>query len=179
VILEPPLFMCQAPQMKKSHSKEIKQKIPGARIAILQARWHCEHTDRMVSACREILNRAEAKKIKHFILPGAYELPLAAKMAAKSKRFDAIIVFGAIVKGETDHYEVILQTCIRELGRVMYDFEVPVIMEIIPVHNIKHLIERSQGEHNKGIEAAQAAIEIVHWRRGFRAGGKKIAKRTV
>ena len=153
--------------MKKEYSRKITQKISGAHIAILQSRWHSEHTDRMVSACKEILEKSSVKNIEHLVLPGAYELPLAAKIAAKSKRFDALIVFGAIVKGETDHYEVILQTCIRELGRVMYDYEIPIIMEVMPVHDLKHLIARSNGKNNKGIEAAQAAIEMIAWMRSF------------
>ena len=146
----------------------VKHPIPGSKIAILQASWHEEHTNRMVEACAAILTSAKCDQVDHFKVPGSYELPLAAKRLAKLKRYDALVVVGAIVKGDTDHYKVILETCIREIGRVMYEFEIPIIMEILPVHKIEDLISRTQGFHNKGIEAAMAAIETIHWHRSIK-----------
>ncbi len=147
--------------MKKSYETTIERTIPGARIAIVQASWHKEHTDRLVAASNRLLIEAGSENVDVFVVPGCYEIPLTAKKLAKLNKYAAIIVYGIIVKGETDHYEVILQTCIRELGRVMYEFEVPIIMEILPVHDIAHAIARTEGEHNKGIEAAQAAINLI------------------
>ena len=164
--LKPPLkinFSTRNDTMKKAYNTSKTSQIPGARVAILQAKWHNEHTDKMVEACSRILKAAKCAVIEKHVVPGSYELPLAAKRLAKMKVYDAIVIFGAVVKGETDHYEVILQTCIRELGRVMYDFEIPIIMELMPVHDLKHLIARSTGKHNKGIEAAQATIDIIRW----------------
>ncbi|MCB0352476.1 MAG: 6,7-dimethyl-8-ribityllumazine synthase [Bdellovibrionales bacterium] len=152
--------------MKKSYTEEVG-KIPKAKIAVLQAQWHSEHTDKIVEKYIELLQEAEAKAIDIHRVPGSYELPFAAKQLARLERYDAIAVFGAIVKGETDHYQVILETCIRELGKVMYDFEVPIIMELLPVHRVEDLIARCTGEHNKGIEAAQATVEIIQWRRSL------------
>lgn len=151
--------------MQKKYSARSFGKIPGARIAVLQAGWHREHTDRMVSACREILESAEAAPVEHHVVPGSYELPLAAKLLAKTGEYDALVVFGAVIRGETDHYKVIVETCIEQFGRVMYDFEIPIVMELMPVHNVQQLIARSSGEHNKGVEAAQAAIEMILWRK--------------
>ena len=62
---------------------------------------------------------------------------------------------------------MILDSCIRELGKVIYDFEIPILMEVLAVHKIEHLIARTQGEQNKGIEAAHAAIEIIAWNRSL------------
>lgn len=121
----------------------------------------------MVLVCEDILKNAGCSEVALYQVPGSYELPLAAKKLAKLGRFDALVVFGAIVKGDTDHYQVILDTCIRELGRVMYDFEIPIIMELLPVHRIEDLIARSEGPHNKGIEAGQAAVETVAWHRSL------------
>ncbi len=147
--------------MKKSYDTTKTETIAGARIAIVQASWHKELTDRMVDATNRILTDAEVSNLEVFVVPGCYEIPLTAKKLAKSGKYDAIVVYGIIVKGDTDHYDVILQTCIRELGRVMYDFETPIIMEILPVHDIAHAIARTEGDHNKGIEAAQAAIKLI------------------
>jgi 6,7-dimethyl-8-ribityllumazine synthase len=156
--------------MKKTYDTTTSEKIAGARIAIIQASWHKDITDRMVDASNRILIEAECSDVDLIVVPGSYELPLTAKKLAKSGKFDAIIVYGIIVKGETDHYDVILQTCIRELGRVMYEFEVPIIMEILPVHDIAHAIARSEGEHNKGIEAAQAAVKLIALYREIESG---------
>lgn len=148
--------------MKKSYSADHISRVPAnQRVAIVQSRWHSEHTDRMVGACSEILSECGVAEVQLVKVPGCYEIPLTAKRLAKSGRFAAIVVFGAIVRGDTDHYQLILDTCIRELGKVMYDFEIPIINEILPVHTLEHLIERSTGDGNKGIEAAQAAVEML------------------
>ncbi|HEY9787704.1 MAG TPA: 6,7-dimethyl-8-ribityllumazine synthase [Candidatus Obscuribacterales bacterium] len=147
--------------MKKTYDLSKTGKIPGARIAIIQASWHKEITDRMVEAAANILENAECQAIDVYIVPGSYEIPLTAKKIAKTGKYEALFVFGVILKGETDHYDVIVQTCIRELGKVMYDWEIPVIMEILPVRDIEHAVARTQGENNKGIEAAQAAIDLI------------------
>ncbi|MFN8390870.1 MAG: 6,7-dimethyl-8-ribityllumazine synthase [Bdellovibrionota bacterium] len=151
--------------MKKRYDTPPKFAISGAKIAIVQSHWHSEHTDNMVAACKKLLEEAGCTAVDVHQVPGCYEIPFAAKKLAKTKRYEAIVAVGAIVKGDTDHYQVILETCIRELGKVMYDFEIPVIMEILPVHKLEDLIARTTGEHNKGIEAAHAAAEIVAWHR--------------
>jgi 6,7-dimethyl-8-ribityllumazine synthase len=151
--------------MKKLQNQKATVAIPQARIAIIQSGWHDEHTDRIVQTCTERLLVAGCEAVDLHRVPGCYEIPFAAKQLAKIKRYDALIAVGAIIKGETDHYQVILDTCVRELGKVMYDFDIPVIMEILPVHSLNHLIERSSGEQNKGIEAAHAAAEIIAWQR--------------
>ena len=154
--------------MKTTYDASKIKEINGARIAIVQASWHKEHLEKMTGICSEILRKAGAE-VEIFVVPGTYEIPLAAKLLARQQRYDAIAVFGIIHKGQTDHYEIILQTVIRELGKVMYDFEVPIIMEILPVHNIQHAIDRASGKGNKGIEAAQAAIDIIRVRKEIEA----------
>jgi 6,7-dimethyl-8-ribityllumazine synthase len=147
--------------MKKTYDASNVLPISGARIAIVQAAWHKEYTDRMVEASREILEIAKCAAIDVYQVPGTYEIPLTAKKLAKTYKYDAIIVYGIVIKGDTDHYEVILQTVIRELGKVMYDYEVPIIMEVLPCFKLEDAIARSTGENNKGIEAALATVEII------------------
>lgn len=149
--------------------KSIPQ-IPGARIAILQSKWYREHIDKMVARCVELLTNAGCPQPEYHLLPGSLELPLAAQTLirnAKQKRpYDAIICFGAIMKGETYHFEMIMNECIRGLGQVMLSEGVPIIVEVIPITAIEQLIARSQNDgFNKGIEAALAAAEIITWRR--------------
>jgi 6,7-dimethyl-8-ribityllumazine synthase len=147
--------------MKKAYDQSLSASVAGARVAIVQGAWHKEHSDRMVAVSREMLEGAGCENVDVYLVPGVYEIPLTAKKLAKTGRYDAIIVYGIIVKGDTDHYEVLLQTNIRELGRVMYDYEVPIIMEILPVFKIEDAVARTMGDGNKGIEAAQATIDII------------------
>ena len=148
--------------MKKLYSIEKVLSVPkNTRVGIVQAQWHAEHTNKMVGVCAEILEASGVVETVRVPVPGCYEIPLMAKTLAKTGRFSALIVFGAIVRGDTDHYHLILETCIRELGKVMYDFEIPIINEILPVSKLEHIIERSTGTGNKGIEAAQAAIDTI------------------
>lgn len=153
--------------MKTAHQKKELLKIPGAKVTILQSKWHKEYTDKMLDKCIAILNEAEANKPEVHILPGSLEIPLAAqKIARSNSRPDAIICFGAIIKGDTFHFELVLQQCSSGLMQVMLSEDMPIIVEVLPVTNIQQLIARSSNdEYNKGIEAAHAAIEIIHWRR--------------
>ena len=84
-----------------------------------------------------------------------------------AREIDAVICFGVIVKGDTLHFEMISEESMRGLGQVMHEFRRPVLVEILPVFDIQQAIDRcSDDEFNKGIEAAVAAIEMIHWRRG-------------
>ena len=156
--------------MKKAYDQSKIKPIEGARVAIVQAAWHKEHSDKMVAVSTEILQAAQCATVDLYPVPGTYEIPLTAKKLAKSGKYDAIIVYGIIIRGDTDHYEVLLQTVIRELGKVLYDYEVPIIMEILPASTIEHVIARTTGENNKGIEAAQAAIDIISLYRQMDSG---------
>ena len=85
-----------------------------------------------------------------------------------ARHIDAVICFGVIVKGDTLHFEMISEESMRGLGQVMHEFRRPVVVEILPVFDIQQAIDRcSDDEFNKGIEAAVAAIEMIHWRRGI------------
>ncbi len=83
---------------------------------------------------------------------------------------DAIVCFGVIVKGDTLHFEMISEECMRGLGAVMHEFRRPIVVEVLPVFDIKHAEERAgNDEFNKGIEAAAAAVEMVAWRQSIGA----------
>lgn len=146
------------------------KRIPGARIAILQAKWYREHLDKMVGKCVELLRVAECQEPELHILPGSLELPLAAqtlmRSAPKERPYDAVICFGAIMKGETYHFDMIMDMCSRGFTKVMLSEGIPIIMEVLPVSSMDQLVARSQdNSFNKGIEAALAAAEIIDWRR--------------
>ena len=122
----------------------------------------------MASACVEVLSQYGYKKIEQHTLPGSLELPLAARdllSLDEKNEIDAIICFGVIVKGETLHFEMISNECMRGLGDVMHEFRRPIVVEVLPVFDIAHAQARAaDDEFNKGIEAAACAIEMVAWR---------------
>ncbi len=153
--------------MQHSYAGTNLPKIDGATIAILQSKWHKEHTDRMIAKCVELLKSAGAAEPEIHVLPGSLELPLAARrLLRRGKKYDALIVFGAIIKGDTFHFEMVMNMCSHGLNRVMLEEDVPIIVEVLPVTNIDQLIARSgDNENNKGLEAAIAAAEIIHWRK--------------
>lgn len=154
--------------MQQTQSTTGIPQVEGARIAILQARWYSEHTDLMVKHAKETLGKAGVAEgdVDVHVVPGSYELPLAAKRLAEQGKYDAVIVIGAIIKGQTYHFEMIVDTCTDLLGRVMYDYDLPILMEVLAVMTKEQLVARSSDdEHNKGIEAAVAAAEIIAWRR--------------
>ena len=145
---------------------------PG-RIAILKSKWYPELVDSLSDACEGALRAYGYERIEVYRLPGSLELPLAAADLLEldvDKEIDALICFGVILKGETLHFEMITNECMRGLGEVMQRYRRPVVVEILPVLKMEHAAARAaDDEFNKGLEAAAAAIEMVHWRRSIGA----------
>ena len=153
--------------MQQEYTNVILPSIKGSRVAILQSKWYSKETDAMIAPCVELLRSAGCEIVDHYILPGSLELPLAARRVARMGRnYDALVVFGVIVKGETYHFEVVMNECTRGLSQVMMEEDLPIISEILPVTSLAQVEARSRPDSfNKGIEAAQAAAEIIDWRR--------------
>jgi 6,7-dimethyl-8-ribityllumazine synthase len=141
---------------------------PG-RVAILKSKWYPEVVDSLSDTCEQVLRDKGFSRVEVHTLPGSLELPLAAAdllEADPGREIDAVICFGVILKGETLHFEMITNECMRGLGDVMQRYRRPVIVEILPVLEMEHAEARAaDDEFNKGYEAAAAAIEMIHWRR--------------
>ncbi len=151
--------------MQHSYDTSNLPKIDGAKVALLQSKWHSEQTNLMVKKCADLLIAAGAASDVH-VLPGSLELPLAADRLAKTKRYDAIVCFGVIMKGETFHFDLILQMVELGFVRAMHDNDMPILIEILPVTTMAQVEARSgDNEFNKGYEAGLAAIDIIKWRR--------------
>jgi 6,7-dimethyl-8-ribityllumazine synthase len=127
----------------------------------------------MSSTCEGVLRDQGFSRIETHTLPGSLEMPLAAADLLATdvdQEIDAVICFGVIVKGETLHFEMISNECMRGLGNVMLQYRRPVIVEILPVFEMAHAEARAaDDEYNKGYEAAAAAIEMIAWRRSIGA----------
>ena len=142
----------------------------GLRIAIVVSRFNSIVTERLLDGARQALREHGVgdASVEVVEVPGAFELPLPAKLMADSGRFDAIVCLGAVVRGETPHFEYISAAVVAELNRVMVDHGIPVTLGVLTTNDIEQALERAGGKHgNKGAEAVLTAIEMANLRRSL------------
>lgn len=136
----------------------------GLRVALVCARFNHDITGRLESGAREALvsNGASESDVHTVWVPGALEVPVAANLLARSGRFDAVVGIGAVVRGETYHFEVVSNESAAGLMRVALDTGVVVTNGIITVDDMEQALARVGGAHgHKGAEAAVAAVETL------------------
>ncbi len=138
----------------------------GLRIAVLFSRFNSEITDRLLEGAKRELSRSGVTRDRTLFesVPGAFELPLAAKIAAKSKRFDAVVALGCVIRGETDHYRHVCEGATRGILLASLETETPIAFGVLTTDNESQALERSGNDldDNKGAEAVRVAIEMVH-----------------
>jgi len=137
----------------------------GLRIAVACARFNGAITVRLLDAALAALSEAgvDRSDISVGWVPGAFEVPLLALAYADGERpYDAVITLGAVIRGETGHYEVVAGECARGVQDVQLSTRVPVVFGVLTVNSVEQALERSlPDESNKGREAALTAIEMV------------------
>lgn len=146
---------------KNSNSDFLKDK----KIAIILAYFYSEIGDKLLAAAQETLFKygVSADNVRVFYLPGAFEIPLMAKKLAKSKQYDGIVTLGAVIKGETPHFDFVCNECARGIADVSYQFEVPTTFGVLTTDNMQQTISRAGGSKgNKGAEASLAMIEMLY-----------------
>lgn len=133
------------------------------KIAIVRSNYHLDLTKSLESSCKEYLiaSGVKEKNIKTFEVPGSWEIPLITKNIASSKKFNGIITFGIIIKGETYHFEILANECSRALMNISLEFNIPIIFEVLATYNLKQAEKRSKGRNNKGAEAARSLLETM------------------
>jgi len=125
------------------------------RLAIISSSFREEVATNLEKNCLLTLKKkgVDKNQVDIFRIPGALEIPLLVKKAAETDRYDAIITFGAIVKGKTYHFEQIADECIRGCMDVSWKYEIPVIFEVLAVYDLKDALERAtRKQENKGVE---------------------------
>lgn len=134
----------------------------GRRVAVAVARFNAQVTDLMWQGCRETLDAEGVTDITRVAVPGAFELPLVCRWLVESDRFDAVIALGAVVRGETAHFDFISAECTRGLAQVALDSRIPVAFGVLTPENADQALERADpARKNKGREAAMAALEMM------------------
>ena len=134
------------------------------RFAIVVGRFNHLISARLLEGCNAELARRGANDDDVHVtwVPGAFEIPLAARSLAASGRYDAIIALGVVIRGGTPHFDYVCQGVTDGVREVMRDTSVPVAFGVLTVDDVDQALERAGGEHgNKGAEAALAAIEMA------------------
>lgn len=151
-------------------------KAGGLRFGIVVSRFNSFITERLLSAALDALKRAGAaeKEIDIVRVPGSFELPLAAKKLALTRRYDALIAIGCILRGETAHYDYICSETARGLQLAQLDTGVPILFCVLTCDTLEQAIDRAGLKGgNKGFEAGLAAIEMAHLCRKLSAAAPK------
>jgi len=143
------------------------------RVLVLRSRFNDSVVTGLLKGALEFISEAGAVAEVE-TSPGAFELPLLAQTAAFTGRYDAIVALGAVIKGETDHYEHIAREAARGILDASLTTGVPVAFGVLTVRKEAHAVTRSRpGRHNKGREAAAAAVDAALAIRRLTASGKK------
>ena len=135
-----------------------------AYFGIVVARFNSLITDRLLDAALSTLTRhgVETSHIETVWVPGAYELPLAAKRLAGTGRCAAIVALGCVIRGGTPHFEYVAGECAAGLSRVSLEFDIPIGFGVLTVDTIEQAIERAGTKAgNKGEDATLATLEMV------------------
>jgi 6,7-dimethyl-8-ribityllumazine synthase len=151
----------------------------GLRFAVIVARYNDLVTNRLQTGALEALAQAgvAADDICVIKVPGAFEIPFAARLAAAEGRFAAIVCLGCLIKGATPHFEYISSAVSHGITSAAAETGVPMTFGVLTTNSVEEALERAQaGTGNKGWEAAMAAVEMATLRREIRSTAPKGVK---
>jgi 6,7-dimethyl-8-ribityllumazine synthase len=135
------------------------------RVALCVARFYTELANRLEEGARGALDEAGVTTIESFSVPGAFELPLVAKYAAESGRFYAVVCLGAVIRGETDHYDYVCRSAAEGITQVGLETGVPCGFGVLTVDTMEQALARVAGGSKRdsgrhAVEAVLAALEV-------------------
>ena len=134
------------------------------RFAIIVARFNSFITDRLLDGALDVIARhgGNLDDVEVFKVPGCFEIPMAADRAAASKKFDAVICLGALIRGATPHFDYISAECTKGIAQLALNYHLPVTYGVITADTLEQAIDRAGTKAgNKGAEATLAAIEMA------------------
>lgn len=142
----------------------------GFRVGIVCSRFNRAIVDGLLAGARRGLASCgvAADAVEVVFVPGAFEIPVAARAMADSGRFDAIVTLGAVIRGETAHFDYVAGPCADGVARVQLDTGVPIGFGVLTTNTLEQAVARSSGDDNKGEEAALVAIEMANLLRHIR-----------
>jgi 6,7-dimethyl-8-ribityllumazine synthase len=144
----------------------------GLKFAVVVSRFNDFVTERLLEGALEALKAhgANESRIDVIRVPGAFEIPLAAKQVAAGGKHDALICLGAIIRGDTPHFDYIADAVTRGLGALTLEYRLPVSFGVLTTNNVQQAMERAgEKTQNKGFEAALTAIEMANLKKDLDA----------
>ena len=151
-------------------------KAEGFSFAIITSRWNDFLTARLTEGALDALERlgADEKSVEIFKVPGSFEIPLTAQKVAESGKFNAVICLGAVIRGQTPHFDYVAGEAAKGIGQVGIKTGVPVLFGIVTADTLEQAIDRAGVKAgNKGFEAAMSAIELVNLYKEMKGGKGK------
>jgi len=136
----------------------------GGKFCVVAARFNSFIVEQLEGGAIDALVRhgADKKDITLVKVPGAFELPMVVQRIAAMKKYDAIVVLGAVIRGGTPHFDYVAGECVKGIAQISLQYDVPVSFGVLTVDSIEQAIERAGTKAgNKGAEAAISAIEMV------------------
>ncbi len=137
----------------------------GTRFGIVVSRFNSFIGERLLEGALDTLMRhgADAANVEVVRVPGAFEMPIALKAMAESKKYDALLALGCVIRGGTPHFEYVAGECVKGVAQIGMQYNLPVGFGVLTVDTIEQAIERAGAKAgNKGAEAALSAIEMVN-----------------
>ena len=145
----------------------------GGKFAIVASRFNAFIVEKLLEGALDALRRhgADVSTVDVAWVPGTFEMPLVARRMACSKKYDAVICLGAVIRGGTPHFDYVAGQCARGVSQASWDADVPVLFGVLTTDSIEQCIERAGTKMgNKGFEAAVAAIETANLLKNLPAG---------
>ena len=130
------------------------------RFAIVASEYNSVILDRLIAGAKRALK--DQKQVSVIRVPGSFEIPLAVKRAALSKKYHGIVALGCVLRGETPHFEYISRAVSDGLQQVALDTGIPVGFGVLTVDTVEQAMDRSGESGNRGFEAAMAALEMIN-----------------
>ncbi|MFZ9776572.1 MAG: 6,7-dimethyl-8-ribityllumazine synthase [Ilumatobacteraceae bacterium] len=141
-----------------------QRKLQSLKVGIICSRFNEFVVNALLDGARRNLEKhgVKEKNIEVFWVPGAYEIPVMARLMAVSQKYDALVALGAVIRGETAHFDYVAGPCAEGIMQVQLETLVPIGFGVLTVENVEQAAERSRADDtNKGYEAADVAIEMV------------------
>lgn len=154
----------QSDKSKAPNPALARSKVARVRVGIIRAEYNREITLSLEEKCVETLLTAGVaeKNLDRFAVPGCFEIPILAQRLASKRRYDALIALGAVIRGDTYHFELVVNECARGIMDVSLRHDVPIIFEVLATYNRRDALRRAgNNKFNKGIEAAQTALSLL------------------
>jgi 6,7-dimethyl-8-ribityllumazine synthase len=148
----------------KSDKAHVELDAAGLRFAVVVSRFNGLITERLLAGAMDALQRSGAAKedVEVVYVPGAFELPLAAKKLATRGEYDAIVAIGCVIRGETSHYDYVCSETARGVQLAQMDTGVPIMFCVLTCETQEQAVARAGGEHgNKGFDSGLAAVEMA------------------